>query len=111
TGKIAHFTWPPLASLLFMGLFDNFLSLLSSKIDLESRYERLRETVSGTMSSFFKVRDRKTGQIVGLKILDPEKVGIVENRFKSLNKPSEAEIGRSLNHPNIVRTLDAGTAL
>lgn len=94
-----------------MGLFDNFLSLLSNKVDLESRYERLRETVSGTMSSFFKVRDRKTGQIVGLKILDPDKVNIVESRFKNLNKPSEAEIGQSLNHPNIVKTLDTGTAL
>ena len=63
------------------------------------------------MSSFFKARDRKTGQTVGLKILDPEKVNIVESRFKSLGKPSEAEIGESLNHPNIVKTLGHGTAL
>ncbi len=78
-----------------MGLFDNFLSLLSSKVDLDARYELLRETISGTMSSFFKARDRKTGKIVGLKILDPEKVSIVESRFKNLGKPSEAEIGQA----------------
>ena len=88
-----------------MKLFDHFLSMLSSKVDLDARYEMLRETVSGTMSSFFKVRDRETGKIVGLKILDPEKVKLVESRFKGCNKPSEAEIGIALNHPNIVKTI------
>src|SRR5262249_19250520 len=89
-------------------LYDRFLSMLSSKVDLDSRYEMLRETVSGTMSSFFKVRDRETGQIVGLKIQDPEKSNIVEARFKGCNKPSEAEIGLALSHPNIVKTLSYG---
>ncbi len=84
--------------------------MLSSKVDLESKYEMLRETVSGTMSSFFKVRDRTTGNIVGLKILDAEKSSIVETRFKGCNKPSEAEIGLALNHPNIVKTLGQGTS-
>lgn len=93
-----------------MGLFDNFLSLLSSKVDLEARYEILRETVSGTMSSFFKARDRQTDQIVGLKILDPDKVKIVDGRFKGLNKPIEAEIGLALNDSHIVKTLGHGTA-
>jgi eukaryotic-like serine/threonine-protein kinase len=93
-----------------MKLFDQFLSMLSSKVDLDSKYEMLRETVSGTMSSFFKVRDRETGQIVGLKILDPEKSNIVESRFKGCNKPSEAEIGLALNHPNIVKTLAHGAS-
>ncbi|HTQ40810.1 MAG TPA: serine/threonine-protein kinase [Pirellulales bacterium] len=93
-----------------MKLFDQFLSMLSSKVDLDSRYEMLRETVSGTMSSFFKVRDRQTGQIVGLKILDPEKSSIVESRFKGCNKPSEAEIGLALQHSNIVKTLAHGTS-
>jgi eukaryotic-like serine/threonine-protein kinase len=93
-----------------MKLFDQFLSMLSSKVDLGSKYEMLRETVSGTMSSFFKVRDRATGQVVGLKILDPEKSSIVESRFKGCNKPSEAEIGLALKHPNIVKTLAHGTS-
>ncbi len=94
-----------------MTLIDRFLSLLSSKVDLTSRYEILRETISGTMSSFFKVRDRQTGKIVGLKILDPDKVNIVEGRFKGLNKPSEADIGASLMHSNIVKTLGSGISL
>jgi eukaryotic-like serine/threonine-protein kinase len=93
-----------------MKLFDQFLSMLSSKVDLDAKYEMLRETVSGTMSSFFKVRDRETGKIVGLKILDPEKSNIVESRFKGCNKPGEAEIGIALNHPNIVKTLGHGVS-
>ena len=62
------------------------------------------------MSNFFKARDRQTGEIVGLKILDQEKIHIVEGRFKGLDKPSEAEIGMALTHPGIVKTLTAGTA-
>src|SRR5205809_6319870 len=94
-----------------MKLVDRLFSFLSNKVDLDARYELLRETISGTMSSFFKARDRKTGQVVGLKILDPEKVNIVESRFKNLGKPSEAEIGAALNHPNIVKTLDHGVSM
>src|SRR5437016_399309 len=94
-----------------MKLVDRFLSLFSNKVDLDARYELLRETISGTMSSFFKARDRQTGQIVGLKVLDPEKVKIVENRFKGCNKPNEAEIGLSLKHRNIVQTITSGVSL
>ena len=93
-----------------MGLFDSLKSLLGSKIDLNERFELMRGTVSGTMSSFYKSRDRKTGEIVGLKILDPDKVNIVEGRFKELNKPSEAEIGQMLSHPYIVKTLSFGVS-
>ena len=84
--------------------------MLSSKIDLDARYELLRVAISGTMSNFFKARDRQTGEIVGLKILDQDKINIVEGRFKGLEKPSEAEIGLALKHPGIVKTLSAGTA-
>ncbi len=91
-----------------MGLFDKFLGLLSNKVDIAVRYELMREAISGTMSSFYKARDRQNGQIVGLKILDPDKIHIVETRFKAVGKPSEAEIGIALNHPNIVKTLAHG---
>jgi eukaryotic-like serine/threonine-protein kinase len=92
-----------------MALFDKFLGMLSNKVDVAVRYELMREAISGTMSNFYKATDRQTGKIVGLKILDPEKVNIVETRFKAVGKPSEAEIGEALNHPSIVKTLDHGT--
>lgn len=91
-----------------MALFDKFLGMLSSKVDVAVRYEIMREAISGTMSSFFKATDRQTGKVVGLKIIDPDKLNIVETRFKALGKPSEAEIGALFDHPNIVKTLDRG---
>lgn len=78
------------------------------KVDVAERFERVREAVSGTMSSFYMARDRTTGKTVGLKILDPEKCAAFEARFKGLKKPSEGEIALQLKHPRIVETLEYG---
>ena len=63
-----------------MGLLDRFQSLLSRgkapgrmstrKVDINQRFERLREAVSGTMSNFYMARDRRDDRIVGLKVGD-----------------------------------------
>src|SRR5919106_773798 len=79
------------------------------RIDVAERFELLREAISGTMSSFYLARDRKTGKTVGLKILDPEKCAAFEARFKVLKKPSEGEIAMKLSHPRIVETLEYGS--
>ncbi len=79
------------------------------RIDVADRFELLREAISGTMSSFYMARDRKTGKVVGLKILDPEKCEAFEARFKSLKKPSEGEIAMKIVHPRIVETLEYGS--
>ena len=79
------------------------------RIDVAERFELLREAISGTMSSFYMARDRKTGKTVGLKILDPEKCAAFEARFKVLKKPSEGEIAMQIKHPRIVETLEYGT--
>jgi eukaryotic-like serine/threonine-protein kinase len=86
----------------FAGLFAD------RRIDVAERFELLREAISGTMSSFYLARDRKTGKTVGLKILDPEKCAAFEARFKSLKKPSEGEIALQFKHPRIVETLEHG---
>ena len=59
-----------------MGLLDSFKSLLRSKVNIRNRFELLREAISGTMSSFYMARDRQSGEIVGLKVLDREKTAI-----------------------------------
>lgn len=94
-----------------MGVFDRLKSVFRSekKLDVEARFELLREAVSGTMSKFYMARDRRTGQTVGLKIGDAEKVRTFEDRFRGLNKPSEGEIASSMKHPNIVETFEYGT--
>jgi serine/threonine-protein kinase len=60
------------------------------------------------MSAFYKVRDIRTGEILGLKIVDQAKAAPVESRYKGLGKPSEGEIGAKISGPNIVRTVEWG---
>jgi serine/threonine-protein kinase len=93
-----------------MGLFGRWKSFLDSgQLDVNERFELLRKGTSGTMSDFHVARDRETGQLVGLKILDPEKTALFEARFKGLKKPTEGEIGMAIVHPRVVKTLRHGT--
>jgi eukaryotic-like serine/threonine-protein kinase len=78
------------------------------RVDINERFELLREAISGTMSNFYMARDRKTCKTVGLKILDPEKCAAFEARFKGLKKPSEGEIAVQFKHPRIVETYEYG---
>lgn len=95
-----------------MRLLDRLKSMFGPKrLDVRDRYELLREAVHGTMSRFFMARDRKTGEIVGLKILDPKKTAEFEARFKGLKKPCEGEIASKFQHPYIVETLEHGKTL
>jgi eukaryotic-like serine/threonine-protein kinase len=92
-----------------VGIGQFFKSILEGgKVDIASRYEILREAVSGTMSDFHMARDRNTGEIIGLKILDKGKTQTLEARFKGLKKPSEGEIATSFDHPRIVKTFSHG---
>lgn len=92
-----------------MGISSFFKSIMEGgKVDIAKRYEILRDAVSGTMSDFHMARDRKTEQIVGLKILDKKKFDQLEQRFRGLNKPSEGEIAKSFDHPRIVTTYGYG---
>jgi len=92
-----------------MALLRKLASLLpGSRVDVSKRFALLREAISGTMSNFYMARDLRTGKIVGLKIIDKEKIEAIEARYKGLNKPSEGEISIQLKHPNIVETYEYG---
>jgi serine/threonine protein kinase len=97
-----------------MGIFDKIHGMFrgdsSQKgVDIEARFERIRSSVSGTMSNFFVARDRQRNhEIVGVKLCDPAKVEFFESRFKGLNKPSEGAIAISMNHSNIAKTYEYG---
>jgi serine/threonine-protein kinase len=109
-----------------MGLLDNLKTMLGGKggvkelaadaerptfrkrTDVKKRFEVLKESSAGTMSDFFKARDRETGDIVGVKVLNKEKHEAFEARFKGLKKPSEGEIAVALKHPNLVKTYEYG---
>ena len=92
-----------------MGIGQFFKKFMEGgKVDVASRYEILREAVSGTMSNFNMARDRETGKIVGLKVLDKAKTDALEARFKGLKKPTEGEIAATFKHPRIVETYYHG---
>jgi eukaryotic-like serine/threonine-protein kinase len=94
-----------------MPLFDRLKSMLSARprLSVSGRFELLHEAISGTMSSFYKARERDTGKIVGLKVLDLQKTAALEARLRGLNKPPEGEIAMQLRHPRIVETFEYGT--
>jgi len=81
------------------------------KLDYQKRFILMKAAISGTMSQFYMARDRETGRIVGLKILDKEKTRQVEERYKGIKgvyKPREGEIAVQMKHPYIVETLEEG---
>ena len=92
--------------------FGGFIkSLFQGKVDVFARYEVVKEAISGTMSKFYMARDRETGEIVGLKILDKTQTANLEQRIKGAKKPPEGEIAMALNHPRLVKTFRHGTTL
>ncbi len=92
-----------------MAFLDRLKSFFASgRLEVKERFELLREAISGTMSKFYMARDRKTGEIVGLKILDPNKTAALEDRFKGLNKPTEGQIAMLFDHPYIIQTYEHG---
>lgn len=93
-----------------MGLLDSFKNMFSTpdKLDVRARFEILRTAISGTMSSFYMVKDRTTGKTFGLKIVDMKKLAEVEARFKGLKKPTEGEIALEMNHPFVIKTHEVG---
>ena len=95
-----------------MGILSKLQSMFQStgRIDLDERFELLRRAISGTMSKFYMAKDRSTGEIVGLKIADKDKVEAFEARFKGLKKPTEGEIAITLKHPLIVETHEFGVS-
>lgn len=86
----------------------SFFSLEDNRLDISKRFELERHAFSGTMSKFRVAREIATGKRVGLKLLDAEKTKLFNDRFKGLNKPSEAEIGMTIRHPRIVETFESG---
>ena len=78
------------------------------KLNYRQKYELLQEAISGTMSQVFKARDRQTGELVAVKIIDSDILKRVNVRWKGIKKQTEGEISVMFDHPYIVKTLDQG---
>lgn len=81
------------------------------KTDIEKRFNLIGRVGQGSMSKVWRAEEKMTGNFVAVKVLDKEKTKRFEERFKGLNKPSEADIALSLKHPYIVKTLEVGRTL
>ncbi len=97
-----------------MGLFDSFKKMFAAGpakllvINVERRFELMGRTGQGSMSKVYRARDRQSGKLVCLKLLDKEKTEKFEARFAGLKKPSEGAISVLMKHPNIVQTFEYG---
>ncbi len=79
------------------------------KVDIARRFELLARVGQGSMSKVWRARDSMTGRMLAIKVLDKVKTERFESRFLGLKKPSEGEVAVSLQHPNIVKTIEFGT--
>jgi serine/threonine protein kinase len=77
-------------------------------LDVKKRFELFGKNTQGSMSKVSPVRERQTGKMFCLKLLDKEKTARFEERFAGLKKPSEGEIGLALHHRNLVETFETG---
>jgi eukaryotic-like serine/threonine-protein kinase len=92
-----------------MGFFDELKSKFGSRrLNVHARFELLQAAISGTMSEVYQARDRKTGEIVALKILDKEKTEALYKRVKNVQREAEGSMAMKFEHPYIVKTLEHG---
>lgn len=77
-------------------------------LDVEKRFEAMSPPVSGSMSTYQKVRDRETRKLRGIKILNSEKTSQFRDKFKGLELPTEAEIASGFDHANIIKVVESG---
>ena len=78
------------------------------KVNIDDRFIKERQLGQGSMSEVWRCKDKLSGRIVALKVLDREKTERLEARFEGLNRPTEGEVALKLRHPHIVRTLEHG---
>lgn len=78
------------------------------KVDIARRFDLIGRVGQGSMSKVFRATDSMSGRIVALKILDKAKTARLDRRFVGMNKPTEGEVAVTLQHPNIVKTMEHG---
>ena len=78
------------------------------KVDVARRFELLARVGQGSMSKVWRARDVMTGRMLAVKVLDKIKTERFESRFIGLKKPGEGVISISLQHPNVVKTIEHG---
>ncbi len=81
---------------------------VEARVDMTQRFDRVSRLGNGSMSKVWRAVDRKSGQVVALKILDREKTARFEARFADRVKPTEGQVASQLSHRYIVKTFEHG---
>ncbi len=81
---------------------------VEQRVDMTQRFDRVSRLGNGSMSKVWRAVDRKSGQVVALKILDREKTARFEARFADRVKPTEGQVASQLSHRYIVKTFEHG---
>lgn len=82
-----------------------------ARVDLKKRFHLQATAGPGSMSKVWRATEKGTERRFAVKILDKQKTAKFEERYQGYDKPSEAEIALQLDHPNIVKTYEAGFTL
>jgi serine/threonine protein kinase len=93
-----------------MGVFDSLKKVFGggpARVNIQQRFELFGKSGQGSMSRVWRARDRQTGKIVCLKVLDKEKTAQFQARFGGA-RPPEGEIATQLHHRNLVETFEHG---
>ncbi len=69
------------------------------------RYAILERVGSGAFGVVFRARARETGEMVALKFLRPD---LADDPNAAARFRREVEVARAIDHPNVVRVIDAG---
>ncbi|MGE3805926.1 MAG: serine/threonine protein kinase [Gemmataceae bacterium] len=91
---------------MFKNLFGNEGG--AAPLDVKKRFEMFGKNTQGSMSKVSPVRERATGKMYCLKLLDKEKTARFEERFTGLKKPAEGAISVALHHRNLVESFEHG---
>src|ERR1700733_1089986 len=95
-----------------MGFLQSFFGgkrrAANPRVDVSQRFDRVSRLGNGSMSKVWRAVDRKSGQVVALKILDRGKTARYEARFADRVKPTEGQVASQLSHRHIVKTFEHG---
>jgi serine/threonine protein kinase len=83
------------------------LDTLKGPMQSVGHYDLIEKVAEGGMGAIYRGRDRRSGQVVAVKILPPHMAAnpVLLKRFEQ-----EFRAASRLDHPNIVRALDYGDA-
>ena len=101
-GRRRRHTRPSLTTRRRMSLLGWLNSLFSSdKLKIKKRFE-LSDAIRATTAQIYKARDRRTGKVYALKVVDKP------DGTRSPSQPKEGEVAHAIKHPRVVRTLEQG---